>query len=56
MQGSTASINMARNFCQVAFRYKGCDRLFFDEDDYDDADFNEPISEIPDKKKLQEEE
>ncbi len=27
----------------------------FDEDDYDDADFNEPISEIPDKKKLEEE-
>jgi hypothetical protein len=28
----------------------------FDEDDYDDADFNEPISEIPDKKKMDEEE
>ena len=28
----------------------------YDEDDYDDADFNEPISEIPDKKKLEEEE
>ncbi|WP_186988509.1 hypothetical protein [Constantimarinum furrinae] len=28
----------------------------FDEDDYEDADFNEPISEIPDKKTLDEEE
>ncbi len=28
----------------------------FDEDDYDDADFTEPISEIPDKKKMEEEE
>jgi hypothetical protein len=28
----------------------------FDEDDYDVDDFNEPISEIPDKKKLEEEE
>jgi len=28
----------------------------FDEDDYDDADFNEPISEIPDRKKMDEEE
>ena len=28
----------------------------FDENDYDVDDFNEPISEIPDKKKLEEEE
>jgi len=28
----------------------------FDEDDYDDADFHEPISEIPEKQKLDEEE
>lgn len=28
----------------------------FDEDDYDDTDFNEPISEMPDKKKFDEEE
>ena len=28
----------------------------FDEDDYDPADLTEPISEIPDKKKLDEEE
>lgn len=28
----------------------------YDEDDYEDADFQEPISEIPDKKKLSEEE
>ncbi len=27
----------------------------FDEDDYDDADFNEQIIEIPDKNKLEEE-
>lgn len=28
----------------------------FDEDDYEDADFHEPISEIPEKQKLDEEE
>jgi hypothetical protein len=28
----------------------------FDEEDYEDSDFNEPISEIPDKKTLDEEE
>ncbi|GHC51891.1 hypothetical protein [Ulvibacter litoralis] len=28
----------------------------FDEDDYDDNDYNEPISEMPDKKKFDEEE
>lgn len=28
----------------------------FDEDDYDEADFHEPISDIPDKKKMDEEE
>ena len=28
----------------------------FDEDDYEEADFHEPISEIPDKRKLDEEE
>lgn len=28
----------------------------FDEDDYDEADFNEPLIDIPDKKKLDEEE
>lgn len=28
----------------------------FDEDDYDDADFHEPISEIPEKQKMDEEE
>jgi hypothetical protein len=28
----------------------------FDEDDYEEADFNEPISEMPDKKKMDEEE
>lgn len=28
----------------------------FDEDDYEDADFHEPISEIPEKPKLDEEE
>ena len=28
----------------------------FDEDDYDDADFHEPISEIPEKQKSDEEE
>ena len=28
----------------------------FDEDDYEEADFHEPISEIPEKRKLDEEE
>lgn len=28
----------------------------YDEDDYDEADFHEPISEIPEKQKLDEEE
>ena len=28
----------------------------FDEDDYEEADFHEPISEIPEKQKLDEEE
>lgn len=28
----------------------------FDEDDYDDADFTEPINEIPEKEKMDEEE
>ena len=28
----------------------------FDEDDYEDVDFNEPISEMPERKKIDEEE